>query len=89
MSENMLAPDKKKHTWFMMTGTLLVSLITDNVWLAGTLALIIGLAKEMYDHFYGTTGFNVDDMVANSIGIFAAMLLYIGTKEMLKIKKEE
>jgi len=73
----MTAPDKQKHFLLMFIGTLVTSLLTRNTWLAGAIAMCIGIGKEVYDTTIGTTGFSVDDMVANTIGIFGAMLVYI------------
>jgi len=38
--------------------------------------LTFGVGKEIYDHFYGR-GWNMNDLVATSIGAFTAMVFLV------------
>ena len=87
MSNIMTAPDKQRHFLVMFVATLGTSLLTRNTWIAGAIALCVGIAKETYDATIGTAGFSIDDMAANCLGIFAAMLLFISIQAT--DKKEE
>jgi len=87
----LLDPDKRKHFWAMLTGTIVAAVLTRNAWIAGTIAMFLGVMKELYDYYIGTTGFSIDDMVMNSLGIFLAMPIFIGAQAVEREinKKEE
>ncbi|MFA5217052.1 hypothetical protein [Sulfuricurvum sp.] len=91
MSDNMVAPDKKKHFILMFIGTLVTSIFSKNAWIGGLIAVSVGIAKELFDYYFGTTGFSFDDMVANILGIFSAMLIFLAVVEIndYYIKKKE
>jgi len=72
--------DKKKHAIVMFFGTIVAFCLTRNIWLAGAVAIAIGLAKELIDWASGGV-YDILDMSANAIGIMCAILLLIGLLE--------
>lgn len=63
--------DKRQHFAYSFVIMLAVGLWL-NVWPSVFCVLLIGLAKEVWDHFWGS-GFCWIDMIANLLGILAAV----------------
>jgi hypothetical protein len=65
--------DKRKHVaWSFWL--ILAALVFMPAAQAFVLVFLIGLAKEFWDHFYGS-GFCLFDMLGNALGIFLALSL--------------
>jgi len=45
--------DKKAHFLLMMWGTFLAAAMSMNAWIAVSLALAIGISKEVFDYYTG------------------------------------
>lgn len=60
--------DKQQHFGYSLVILLALSLALGQPLLALFMTLLIGLAKEVWDHFYGS-GFCWVDMLANLVGI--------------------
>ena len=69
--------DKQKHFWYSFA-ILLVSLAVMTFSQALVLTLLAGIAKEIWDHLYGT-GWCWYDMAANLAGMGLASVLAGGT----------
>ena len=82
-----LEEDKKQHIAVMFILTVIAAICTRSAILAGIIALTIGLGKEIYDHFTGGV-YSMEDMAANSIGIFSAMLIFLVIEELWGVSKE-
>ncbi|WP_151704808.1 hypothetical protein [Nitrincola alkalilacustris] len=72
MGQHLLEHDKRQHLVYSLILTLFFG------WLLGltagiSIALLIGLAKEVWDHYRGS-GFCWIDMIANILGILLAAL---------------
>lgn len=66
--------DKRLHFWYSFGIQLLAMLLVG--WPGAlVLTLLIGLGKEIWDHFYGS-GFCWWDMVANCFGIATALIIF-------------
>lgn len=63
--------DKRQHFGYSFVLLLLAALWL-NLWSAVSLVLLIGLVKEVWDHFWGS-GFCWIDMAANVLGILVAL----------------
>lgn len=74
-ADSFSTPDKQKH--FAVSAALGAgaSAITDSDNAAVALALVPGLAKELYDSRSGGTGFSWRDMVANAAGAYLGVKL--------------
>lgn len=79
LSKHFYEEDKRQHFSYSFVLVLLAAIWMDLLW-AVFVVLIIGLLKEVWDHFWGS-GFCWIDMVANFLGIIAAApLVVLGTK---------
>lgn len=65
--------DKRKHIAWSFWLTLAALVFMSNVE-AFVAVFLIGLAKECWDHYYGS-GFCLFDMVGNLLGSFTGLLL--------------
>jgi len=65
--------DKRKHLLYSFFILLLLSAVL-GLTLAVLLTALIGLVKEIWDHYYGT-GFCWRDMAANGIGITTGVIV--------------
>lgn len=63
--------DKRQHFAYSFV-MLLLAAVWFNLWGAALLVLLIGLVKEVWDHFWGS-GFCWIDMAANVLGIIGAL----------------
>lgn len=63
--------DKRQHFGYSFVLLLLAALWL-NLWSAASLVLLIGLVKEVWDHYWGS-GFCWIDMAANVLGILVAL----------------
>ena len=63
--------DKRQHFTYSFV-LLLMSAFWLNLWAAVSVVLLIGLVKEVWDHFWGS-GFCWLDMAANVLGILGAV----------------
>lgn len=63
--------DKRQHFTYSFV-LLLMSAFWLNLWAAVSVVLLIGLVKEVWDHFWGS-GFCWIDMAANVLGIIGAV----------------
>ncbi|MFB9886421.1 hypothetical protein [Balneatrix alpica] len=71
----MLEEDKVQH--FMYSFFLVVIISYFSSLLLGVLfSMLVGLAKEIYDHYFGS-GFCYKDMWANVCGICLAMVVLV------------
>lgn len=66
--------DKRQHFWVSLILVMLLAIFLPSLWRAAGAALLIGLAKEVWDHFYGS-GFCWFDMVANCAGVAAGLVI--------------
>jgi VanZ family protein len=82
-----LEEDKKQHIVVMFILTIIAAICTKSAALAGAIALAVGIGKEIYDHFTGGV-YSMEDMAANSVGIFAAMLIFLVAEELWSVSKE-
>lgn len=65
--------DKRKHLiWSFWIAVL--SLVFFGYLISFSIAFLIGVVKEIWDHYYGS-GFCFYDMTANCVGIFMAFFL--------------
>jgi len=67
--------DKRQHFFYSLLLTLGFGMLA-GVMLAVVAVMLIGLAKECWDHYFGS-GFCWIDMAANLLGIMAALPLLI------------
>lgn len=65
--------DKQQHFWYSFAILASLLLLFSSVLFAITCTLSIGLAKEIWDEYYGS-GFCWFDMAANFTGVAAALL---------------
>jgi VanZ family protein len=68
--------DKKAHFLLMMWGTFLAAAMSMNAWIAVSLALAIGISKEVFDYYTGGVA-SWGDMAANLLGIFVGITVFI------------
>jgi len=71
--EKMLEEDKKQHFIYSFFILLACFLVMTLLWSVIVTALI-GLAKEIWDHYYGS-GFCWWDLLANALGMIAGVML--------------
>ena len=67
--------DKRKHAQWSFWLTLLAVLVM-TPWEAFVVVFLIGLAKEVWDRFYGS-GFCFYDMIGNLVGSVAALAIVL------------
>ncbi len=68
--------DKQQHFWYSFVILIVVSACV-NIAAGLVITFLIGLVKEVWDHFYGS-GFCWYDMLANCVGILVAFSLLVG-----------
>jgi len=68
--------DKQQHFWYSFVILIVVSACV-NIPAGLVITFLIGLVKEVWDHFYGS-GFCWYDMLANCVGILVAFSLLVG-----------
>jgi hypothetical protein len=68
--------DKQQHFGYSLI-LLLLAAIWLHTWQAVVLVLLVGLLKEIWDHYWGS-GFCWIDMAANGLGVVVALLLLGG-----------
>jgi len=68
--------DKQQHFFYSLLLLLTTSLVVQ-LWAAVAVVAAIGLAKECWDHVWGS-GFCWVDMLANGLGIAAGTLIWWG-----------
>ena len=73
LRERGLEKDKQQHFLYSFLIFVALSLVLAPITACG-LTLLIGLAKEVWDHYFGS-GFCWYDMFANMAGIFFAFLV--------------
>jgi len=66
--------DKRQH-FFYSLALMLVATLVLQIWGAALVVVLIGLAKECWDHYWGS-GFCWLDMLANTMGIAAGSILF-------------
>jgi len=81
MRDLMQEEDKQQHFLYSL-GILLLSYCVFSLISSLIITLLIGLGKEIWDHYYGT-GFCWWDLLANMLGIFTGLLLIGGFKVVL------
>ena len=81
LQERMREEDKQQHFLYSL-GILLLSYCVFSLAFSLVVTLLIGLGKEIWDHYYGS-GFCWWDLLANVLGIFAGLLLIGGFKLVL------
>lgn len=65
--------DKRQHFFYSLV-LMLVAALPFQIWFAALVVGLIGLAKECWDHYWGS-GFCWLDMLANTMGIAAGSIL--------------
>ncbi|WP_417522373.1 hypothetical protein [Marinobacter sp.] len=65
--------DKRQH-FFYSLALMLVAALVLQIWGAALVVVLIGLAKECWDHYWGS-GFCWLDMLANTMGIAAGSVI--------------
>jgi len=66
--------DKHQHVWYSCI--ILLILMPMLGWYYALIStIILGLLKEIWDHFWGS-GFCWYDMLANALGIFLGLMLF-------------
>lgn len=68
----LLEHDKRKHLVVSLGLVLVCQSLGATPIVAASLTLLIGLGKEIWDHFYGS-GFCWYDMLANMLGILCGL----------------
>jgi len=76
LQERLQEEDKQQHFLYSL-GILLLSYCLFSLMFSLVITLLIGLGKEIWDHYYGS-GFCCWDMLANVLGILAGLLLIAG-----------
>jgi len=66
--------DKRQHFLYSFFLLLLFIVLVPAYW-AAVIVFLIGLGKEVWDHYYGS-GFCWFDMQANLMGIFLGLLVW-------------
>jgi len=74
--------DKRQHFFYSLVLMLAASVFWGAM-LGALIVALIGLAKECWDHFWGS-GYCWLDMLANMLGILAAGLIYCAGWVLLK-----
>ncbi len=67
--------DKQKHFYYSFLILLAAYCVLSLLW-SIVVTVLVGLVKEIWDHFYGS-GFCWWDLLANGIGILVACLLIL------------
>lgn len=74
LSELLSEHDKRQHFGYSLVIMLALQWLMP-LWLAFLITFLIGLIKEIWDHYWGS-GFCWQDMKANMLGILLAVLIY-------------
>jgi len=76
MQERIREEDKQQHFLYSLA-ILLLSYCVFSLTFSLVVTLLIGLGKEIWDHYYGS-GFCYWDLLANVLGISTGLLLIAG-----------
>ncbi|MGH1462403.1 MAG: hypothetical protein ACRBB6_10225 [Neptuniibacter sp.] len=71
--EKVRQEDKQQHFWYSFV-IFCACCFFLNLPMALATTLLIGVVKEVWDHYYGS-GFCWYDMLANCAGVFSAMII--------------